>query len=125
MEYLLIPMALGLIPAAIAQSKGRSFGGWYIYGVLLWIVAMIHVLVIPTDHVALNARKVRGGAMKQCPDCAEAVLLEARVCRHCGHDFARNAEAGRLAADREAARIREESARYAARNQVADEEAET
>lgn len=24
---------------------------------------------------------------KKCPDCAEYIKLEARVCKHCGHEF--------------------------------------
>jgi hypothetical protein len=27
-------------------------------------------------------------ATKKCPDCAEAVLADARVCKHCGYRFA-------------------------------------
>ena len=35
-----------LIPAFIAQSKGRSFFGFYIYGVFFWLIALIHSLVM-------------------------------------------------------------------------------
>ncbi|EAV3898313.1 zinc ribbon domain-containing protein, partial [Salmonella enterica] len=34
MEILLISIVIGLIPALIASSKGRSFLGWWIYGAL-------------------------------------------------------------------------------------------
>lgn len=27
------------------------------------------------------------GDMKVCPDCAEDVLADAEVCRHCGHEW--------------------------------------
>ncbi len=30
MEFLLISIVLGLIPAIIAKSKGRSFLGWWV-----------------------------------------------------------------------------------------------
>lgn len=46
MEVLLICLVIGLIPAFIASSKGRSFFLWYIYGVALFIIAFIHSLVI-------------------------------------------------------------------------------
>jgi hypothetical protein len=29
-----------------------------------------------------------GVTHQKCPDCAELVLIEARVCKHCGHRFA-------------------------------------
>lgn len=38
---------LGLIPGFIAKSKGYSFGAWWLYGFLIFIVAIIHVLFIP------------------------------------------------------------------------------
>jgi hypothetical protein len=28
-----------------------------------------------------------GDEVKRCPDCVEAVLVEAEVCRYCGHAF--------------------------------------
>jgi len=37
---------IGLLPAAIASQKGRSFLGWWCYGALLFIVALPHSLLI-------------------------------------------------------------------------------
>ena len=45
-ELLLIAAVIGLIPAAIANSKGRSFFAWWIYGTLFWIIAMPHSLLL-------------------------------------------------------------------------------
>lgn len=42
----IIAAFLGLIPANIAKSKGRSFGAWWFYGWMLFIVALIHSLVL-------------------------------------------------------------------------------
>ena len=50
MYYILvlgIAAALGLIPANIAKNKGYSFGLWWFYGWMLFIVAIIHVQFIP------------------------------------------------------------------------------
>lgn len=55
MEYylitLLIAAGLGLIPANIAKKKGYSFGLWWFYGWMLFIVAIIHVQFIPDKNV--------------------------------------------------------------------------
>lgn len=44
---LAVAAGLGLIPAAIAKNKGYSFGLWWFYGWMLFIVAIIHVSLIP------------------------------------------------------------------------------
>ncbi len=44
---LLISAGLGCIPASIAMNKGYSFGLWWLYGWMLFIVAIIHVSLIP------------------------------------------------------------------------------
>ncbi|MFI3325246.1 MAG: SHOCT domain-containing protein [Clostridia bacterium] len=44
---LAIAAGLAFIPANIAKSKGYSFGLWWFYGWMLFIVAIIHVSFIP------------------------------------------------------------------------------
>lgn len=73
---------LGLIPAFIAQSKGRSFGAWWLYGFLLFIVAIIHVLVIPSD----NPPPMNSSDSRSCPFCAEPIRRQAIKCKHCGSE---------------------------------------
>jgi hypothetical protein len=46
LEFLVIATLIGLLPAYLAQQKGRSFGLWWIYGALLFIVALPHALVM-------------------------------------------------------------------------------
>ncbi|PHM51010.1 hypothetical protein [Xenorhabdus sp. KK7.4] len=43
---LCIAAVIGFIPAKIASDKGRSFAGWWVYGFLLFIVALIHALLL-------------------------------------------------------------------------------
>jgi hypothetical protein len=47
MEILAIAVVIGLIPAIIAKKKGRSFFVWWVYGALLFIVALPHALLAP------------------------------------------------------------------------------
>lgn len=34
-----------------------------------------------------DAWEKQRGPQKRCPDCAEPVAMEARVCKHCGYRF--------------------------------------
>ena len=76
MSLLFIAAILGLIPAFIAQSKGRSFGAWWLYGALLFIVAIIHVLVIPSD----STTSINSSDNRICPFCAEPIRRQAIKC---------------------------------------------
>lgn len=90
MEILIIAVLIGLIPAAIAQSKGRSFVGWWFYGALIFIVALPHSLLLKTDRQSVENRQIIDEEMKKCPYCAEVIKNEAIVCRYCGKSFETN-----------------------------------
>jgi len=46
MEIFIIAVLIGLIPASIASRKGRSFGLWWLFGALLFIIALPASLLI-------------------------------------------------------------------------------
>lgn len=41
----------GLIPASIAKSKGYSFLLWWIYGSFLFVIALIHIVLMPNKNL--------------------------------------------------------------------------
>lgn len=73
---------VALIPAFIAQPKGRSFFPWYVYGLALWPFAFIHALIIKPNEFAKD--------MKKCSECSSIISLSAKRCPMCNFSFEEN-----------------------------------
>lgn len=72
---------IGGIGAGIASSKGRNPWGWFALCFLFSLIALIVLLFLP------NLKKKELKSTKQCPKCAERVLNEASICKHCSYEF--------------------------------------
>jgi len=83
MEILIFVILLGLIPATIAKSKGYSFAGFWIYGALLFLVALPHALIMEPYRQGQEGKAISEGR-KKCRHCAEIIRGEAIVCQSCG-----------------------------------------
>lgn len=78
---------LGLIPAMIARSKGLGFIEWWVFGALLFIVALPAAIfakgaksrnaVNPGDQLLVE------GKAKRCPHCLAIVAVDAAKCPKC------------------------------------------
>lgn len=70
-------LALSVVIAIAAQSRGRSPVAFFLASFILSpLVAGFLVLAMPAQVPKLNGRT--------CPQCAEVVQFDAKVCRFCG-----------------------------------------
>ncbi|WP_197491512.1 hypothetical protein [Methylomonas methanica] len=65
MDAIILAILIGLIPAFIAQGKGKSFVFWWIYGALIFIVALPHSLIMKADQQYIEKQQLSEG-MKKC-----------------------------------------------------------
>lgn len=95
----LLWIAIGVVIAVAAKGRGREPLLWFIYGFLIWPIALIHLFILPkTDeriaHEAgvaaqgvgqarLAAIESQGAGRQPCPYCAELILPAAKLCPHC------------------------------------------
>ena len=95
MEWILLWVVMAFVVAIVAGSKGRNGFGWFIYGFLIWPVALVHAICISTtlEHARYKAA---ADGLVACPHCAEMIRREAKVCRFCNRDV-RAAEASHAA----------------------------
>lgn len=86
--YIVIWIVIAVVVGLIAHSRGRSFIGWAIYGLLIWPVAIVHLLCIGRTERGLE-RKARAEGRTRCPYCSEHIRREARVCPYCRKEIGR------------------------------------
>lgn len=87
MEILVLALLIGIIPAAIANSKGHSFLGWWLFGAALFILALPLAILLKPETSTIENRQLSAGDSQKCPYCAEIIKREAIVCRFCGRDL--------------------------------------
>ncbi|MCG7328031.1 hypothetical protein [Achromobacter sp. ACRQX] len=76
-------LLFALVVGIVASGRGRSGFGWFILACLISpLLAGIFLLV--SANLATKAERPNPSTHVKCPDCAELVLAEAKVCKHCG-----------------------------------------
>jgi predicted hydrocarbon binding protein len=77
------------IPIAMwATAWGRSGGGYFVISVLLTpFIAAIILIVAGKKGEVEEKQKEQEGILKKCPECAEMVKSEAKICRFCRYEF--------------------------------------
>jgi len=88
MEVFFAWIVFSVLAGIIGHAKGRSGFGFFLVSLLLSpLVGLIAVIAMP----ALGAPRPVSGLDRnddrvKCPHCAELILREAKVCKHCGRD---------------------------------------
>ncbi|MCU1498001.1 MAG: hypothetical protein JWM47_1954 [Acidimicrobiales bacterium] len=75
--------ALACVPAKIAGDKGHSFFGYFVFGLLFFLPALVVALIV--NPVVVEERTARMG----CPQCGESIAVSGSLCRFCGLDLSR------------------------------------
>ena len=86
MEYIIIWIVCGIGAAAIASSKGRSAGAWFLGGLLLGPIGLLIVgFMREVEPVVAPKNTVT------CPKCGAEVAIGSTWCQRCQHHMPGNA----------------------------------
>lgn len=92
-------VAFAVLSGIVASNKNREPLGWGILGFLFGLFGFVAALVVeevePEEKQRTSKEKRSSSSQKfnpdehdkKCPMCAEYIKLEARRCKHCGHEF--------------------------------------
>lgn len=86
MEFFFIWIICAIVCAVIASSKNRSGAGWFFLGLLLGIFGVIIIACLSKVEPTIIGGAGPAVAYRKCPHCAETILAEAKVCKHCQRD---------------------------------------
>ena len=83
MEIVLVWVALSLAVGLLAVKRGRSGIGWGL-GALVFSPLLAVIFLMLSRNLSEASDAPHPNTHVKCPDCAELVRSEAKVCKHCG-----------------------------------------
>jgi Na+/H+-dicarboxylate symporter len=85
----IIWLIFAVLVGAYASSKGRSGVGFFLIAVLLSpLIGFIIAAIVQPIRANTEAKALETGDVRKCPNCAELVKAEARLCKHCHSELA-------------------------------------
>jgi hypothetical protein len=79
-------VVLAFVVGNEAEKKGLSFNAYTALAFFFGFPIGIVVLLLTPAKVVGQAAQVNTPERVQCPFCAEDILAQAKVCKHCGRD---------------------------------------
>lgn len=88
---LLQALIFGYFASFLAREKGRDATNWFFLGFLFSFLAIFILIAVPKKQHHRSNNTLSESAsfelLKKCPDCAEMVKIDARICRFCRYEF--------------------------------------
>ena len=84
MEIFIWWVLLSILAGWIAGSKGRNGFGTFLLSIFLSPLIGIIVALVLEREKEIDPNAPTAETHVKCPDCAELVKREAKVCKHCG-----------------------------------------
>lgn len=85
MSYVVLWFVFAIAVGVLASNRGRSGFGWFVISLFFSpLIGLIFVLV--TKNLS-SPEPVKQPPTRKCTACAELVLAEAKLCKHCGTEL--------------------------------------
>ena len=85
MEFFFFYLGLSILCAILASKRNRSGFGYLILALLISpLLCGLLLLILGQNTDGQPSDTPTPDTHIKCPDCAELILKEAKVCKHCG-----------------------------------------